>query len=45
MGAAKGLVEPGEKLEQTAVREVEEEAGIKTKIIAKIRSRRKYVIR
>ena len=39
----KGLVEPGEKLEQTAVREVEEEAGIKTKIIAKIPEPEKYI--
>ena len=39
----KGLVEPGEKLEATAVREVEEEAGIKTKIIAKIPEPEKYI--
>lgn len=39
----KGLIDPGEKAEQTAVREVEEETGIKTKIIAKIPEPEKYI--
>lgn len=39
----KGLIDPGEKSEETAVREVGEEAGIKTKIIAKIPDPEKYV--
>lgn len=39
----KGLVEEGEGLEETAVREVEEECGIKTKIIAKIPEPEKYI--
>jgi 8-oxo-dGTP pyrophosphatase MutT (NUDIX family) len=32
----KGLVDPGEKPEQTAIREVEEETGLKTAAIAKL---------
>ena len=39
----KGLVEEGESLKSTAIREVEEECGIKTKIIAKIPESEKYV--
>ena len=39
----KGLVEKGEGLEETAVREVGEECGIKTKIIAKIPEPEKYI--
>jgi 8-oxo-dGTP pyrophosphatase MutT (NUDIX family) len=39
----KGLIDPGEKAEETAVREVAEETGIKTKIIAKIPDPEKYV--
>jgi 8-oxo-dGTP pyrophosphatase MutT (NUDIX family) len=42
-GLPKGLIEEGEKLEKTAVREVEEETGIKTKMIAKIPEPEKYV--
>ena len=39
----KGLIDPGEKSAETAVREVEEETGIKTKIIVKIPDPEKYV--
>ena len=39
----KGLIDGGEKAEETAAREVEEECGIKTKIIAKIPEPEKYV--
>ncbi len=39
----KGLVEDGESLKTTATREVEEECGIKTKIVAKIKEPEKYV--
>lgn len=39
----KGLIDPGENAEETAVREVEEECGIKTRIIAKIPEPEKYV--
>ena len=39
----KGLVEEGEGLEETAVREVEEECGIKTKVVAKIPEPEKYI--
>lgn len=39
----KGLIDPGESAEETAVREVEEECGVKTKIIAKIPEPEKYV--
>ena len=39
----KGLIDPGEKAENTAVREVEEECGIKTKIIAKIPGPERYI--
>lgn len=39
----KGLVDEGEKTEEAAVREVEEECGIKTKIIAKIPKSEKYI--
>ena len=39
----KGLIDEGEKAEETAVREVEEECGIKTKIIAKIPEPEKYI--
>lgn len=42
-GLPKGLVEKGEELEATAKREVEEETGIKTKVIAKIPEPEKYV--
>lgn len=39
----KGLIDPGEKTEETAIREVEEECGIKTKIVAKIPEPEKYI--
>ena len=39
----KGLVEKGESAEATAVREIEEECGIKTKVIAKIPDPEKYI--
>ena len=39
----KGLVERGEKLEETAVREVEEEVGVKAKIISNIGDPEEYV--
>lgn len=39
----KGLVEKGESLEETAVREVEEETGIKAKIVSKIGEPEEYV--
>ena len=39
----KGLIDAGEKAEETAVREVAEECGIKTKIIAKIPDPEKYI--
>ena len=39
----KGLVEEGEKAKETALREVEEECGIKTKIILKIPEPEKYI--
>lgn len=39
----KGLIDPGERSEGTAIREVEEETGIKTKIIAKIPDPEKYI--
>ena len=39
----KGLVEEGEKVRETAVREVEEECGIKTRIRAKIPDPEKYI--
>jgi len=39
----KGLIDKGETAEQTAVREVEEECGIKTRIIAKIPEPEKYI--
>jgi len=39
----KGLIDPGEKSADTAVREVEEETGIKAKIVAKIPGAEKYV--
>jgi len=39
----KGLIDEGEKAEETAVREVAEECGIKTKIIAKIPDPEKYI--
>ena len=42
-GLPKGLIEEGESLEETAVREVEEECGVKTKIIGKIPEPEKYV--
>lgn len=38
----KGLIDPGETAETTAVREVAEEAGIKAKIVAKIKPAEKY---
>ena len=39
----KGLIDEGEKAEETAAREVEEECGIKTKIIVKIPEPEKYI--
>ncbi len=39
----KGLIDEGEKSEETALREVEEETGIKGKILAKILPAEKYV--
>lgn len=39
----KGLIDKGEKAEETAVREVEEECGVKTKIIAIIPEPEKYI--
>lgn len=39
----KGLVEEGESSQETAVREVEEECGIKTRVVAKIPEAEKYV--
>lgn len=39
----KGLVEAGESLEQTAVREVEEEVGVKAKIIESLGDPEEYV--
>ena len=39
----KGLIDEGEKAEQAAVREVEEECGVTTKIIAKIPEPEKYI--
>jgi 8-oxo-dGTP pyrophosphatase MutT (NUDIX family) len=39
----KGLVEKGESLEETALREVEEECGVKAKIIAKLKEPESYV--
>ena len=39
----KGLVEQGEGLEETAMREVEEECGIKTRVVVKIPEPEKYV--
>lgn len=38
----KGLVEEGESLETTAVREVEEEVGVKAKIISKLEPPEQY---
>lgn len=34
----KGLIDPGEKTEETALREVREEAGVEAKIVAKLPS-------
>ena len=42
-GLPKGLIEEGESLKTTAVREVEEECGIKTKVVAKIPEPERYV--
>ena len=39
----KGLVEKGESMRETALREVKEECGIKTKIIEKISDPERYV--
>ena len=39
----KGLIEKGESLEETAEREVEEECGIKVKVIEKLKDVEKYV--
>ena len=39
----KGRIEPGEDLEQTALREVSEETGIKANIISKLPIPEKYV--
>jgi 8-oxo-dGTP pyrophosphatase MutT (NUDIX family) len=39
----KGLVEEGEKARETAVREVEEECGIKTRIVGKMAEPEKYI--
>jgi len=38
----KGLIDEGEKAEETALREVEEETGIKAKIIETIKPAEKY---
>lgn len=37
-GFPKGLIDPGEKIEEAALREVREEAGVEAKIIAKLPS-------
>ena len=42
-GFPKGLVEKGESLRQTALREVEEETGIKTRIVKKIPEPERYI--
>jgi bis(5'-nucleosidyl)-tetraphosphatase len=39
----KGIIEKGEEAEETALREVEEETGIKAKIVARIKLLEKYV--
>ncbi len=39
----KGLIDPGEKSEKTAVREVKEETGVEAKITGKIQPAEKYV--
>ena len=39
----KGLVEEGDGLKETAVREVKEECGIKTRVIGKIGEPERYV--
>jgi len=39
----KGLVEEGESLKETAEREVEEECGIKVKVVEKLKDVEKYV--
>jgi 8-oxo-dGTP pyrophosphatase MutT (NUDIX family) len=39
----KGWVEQGESLEETALREVEEEVGVKTRIIAPLGEPEKYI--
>lgn len=41
-GFPKGRIEKGEKLEETAVREVKEEAGIVAKIVSEIHAPEKY---
>ncbi len=41
-GMPKGLIEEGESLEEAAVREVEEESGVKVKIIDKVGDPEKY---
>ncbi|MEA3355311.1 MAG: NUDIX domain-containing protein [Patescibacteria group bacterium] len=42
-GFPKGLVEEGESLKDTALREVEEECGVKAKMIDKVSEPEKYV--
>jgi len=39
----KGLIDPGEKSEETALREVEEETGVKGRIVEKIKPAEKYI--
>jgi bis(5'-nucleosidyl)-tetraphosphatase len=39
----RGLIEKGEKSEETAQREVEEECGVKARVIAKIKEPEKYI--
>jgi 8-oxo-dGTP pyrophosphatase MutT (NUDIX family) len=41
----KGLVDPGEKAAQTAVREVREETGLEAKLIAKLRDIKYFYVR
>ncbi len=41
----KGLVDPGEKAAQTAVREVREETGVNAKLVTKLRDIRYFYVR
>jgi 8-oxo-dGTP pyrophosphatase MutT (NUDIX family) len=41
----KGLVDPGEKAAQTAVREVREETGVNAKLVAKLRDIKYFYVR